>query len=80
MVFINYFTDTKESARQKIEWANVVYFTGGLPDRMMDRIIDFDLVEPLKKFDGVVVGYSAGAVVLTLNCGPESEAHSQEGQ
>ena len=63
VVFINYFTDTKESARQKIEWANVVYFTGGLPDRMMDRIIDFDLVEPLKKFDGVVVGYSAGAVI-----------------
>ena len=63
VVFINYFTDTKESAREKIEWANVVYFTGGLPDRMMDRIIDFDLVEPLRSFDGVVVGYSAGAVI-----------------
>jgi hypothetical protein len=61
--FINYFTDTKESARQKIENADVVYFTGGLPDRMMDRIIDFELVDVLKKFDGVVVGYSAGAVI-----------------
>lgn len=63
VVFINYFTDTKETARQKIEDANVVYFTGGLPDRMMDRIRDFDLVEPLRAFDGVVVGYSAGAVI-----------------
>jgi hypothetical protein len=30
---------------------------------MMDRIIDFELVDVLKKFDGVVVGYSAGAVI-----------------
>ncbi len=63
VTFINYFTDTKESAREKIENANVVYFTGGLPDRMMDRIRDFDLLEPLRSFDGVVVGYSAGAVI-----------------
>ena len=63
MVFINYFTDTKETARQKIENANVLYFTGGLPDRMMDRIEEFDLTEVLKAFDGVVVGYSAGAVI-----------------
>lgn len=61
--FINYFTDTKESAKKKIENANVVYFTGGLPDRMMDRIIEFDLLDTLRKFDGVAVGYSAGAVI-----------------
>ena len=35
--FINYFTDTKESAAQKIKSADIVYFLGGLPDRMMDR-------------------------------------------
>lgn len=61
--FINYFSDTKESARQKIENADVIYFTGGLPDRMMDRIRDFELVDVLKSFDGVVMGYSAGAVI-----------------
>ena len=61
--FINYFTDTKESAREIIEDANVVYFTGGLPDRMMERIEEFELTEALKAFDGVVVGYSAGAVI-----------------
>lgn len=60
---INYFKDTPESAREKILAANTVYFTGGLPDRMMDRICEFGLYDVLLDFDGVVVGYSAGAVI-----------------
>lgn len=61
--FINYFTDTHESAVEKIKNADVVYFTGGLPDRMMNRIIEFDLVDVLMAHKGVVIGYSAGAVI-----------------
>ncbi len=61
--FINYFADTKESAEEKIKNANTLYFTGGLPDRMMERIEDFGLTDILKNFDGVVFGYSAGAVI-----------------
>ena len=63
VTFINYFTDTKASAKRKIEEANVIYFTGGLPDRMMDRIEEFGLTDVIRNFDGVVVGYSAGAVI-----------------
>lgn len=61
--FINYFTDTRETARQKIEEADVIYFTGGLPDRMMERIEEFDLTDMLLSHSGVVIGYSAGAVI-----------------
>ena len=61
--FINYFTDTKESARQKVEQADIVYFLGGLPDRMMDRIKEFELQDVLMKHNGIVMGYSAGAVI-----------------
>ncbi len=61
--FINYFTDSKESAAEKIESANVIYLPGGLPDKMMDRIREFELYELLLQFDGVVIGYSAGAVI-----------------
>lgn len=61
--FVNYFTDTVESAAQKIKSADIVYFTGGLPDRMMDRIIDFGLYDILTEYDGIVMGYSAGALV-----------------
>lgn len=63
ITFVNYYKDTKESAKQKIADADIVYFTGGRPDRMMDRIKEFDLVDVLKNFNGLVMGYSAGAVI-----------------
>ena len=61
--FVNYFTDTKESAKRKIENADIIYFLGGLPDRMMERIKEFDLQDVLMSHDGIVMGYSAGAVI-----------------
>lgn len=63
ITFINYFTDTKETAAKKVKEADVIYFTGGLPDRMMDRIREFDLCDLLLTHKGVIVGYSAGAVI-----------------
>lgn len=63
ITFVNYFSDTKESAAQKIQDADVVYFPGGLPDRMMDRIIEFDLYDILLNHNGIIMGYSAGAVI-----------------
>ncbi len=63
ITFVNYFADTKESAAQKIAKADIIYFPGGLPDRMMDRIKEFELYDILKNHDGIVMGYSAGAVI-----------------
>ncbi len=63
IVFVNYFTDTKESVAEKIRNADVLYFTGGLPDRMMDRIKEFDLCELIMNHKGIIMGYSAGAVI-----------------
>lgn len=61
--FLNYFTDSKESARGKIENADIVYFLGGLPDKMMDRIKEFELYDTLLKHGGIMMGYSAGALI-----------------
>ena len=61
--FVNYFADTKSDAKEKIRNADVIYFTGGLPDRMMDRIRDFELEEDIMRHDGIIMGYSAGAVI-----------------
>lgn len=61
--FINYFADSKESAAQRIANADIVYFLDGLPDRMMDRIKEFELYDVLMEHDGIVMGYSAGAVI-----------------
>lgn len=63
ITFVNYFKDTKESAVQKIEKADILYFTGGRPDRMMNRIKEFDLADVLRKHKGIVMRYSAGAVI-----------------
>ena len=63
IVFLNYFTDTRESAAEKIRQADIIYFLGGLPDRMMERIREFDLTHVLLEHDGVMMGYSAGALV-----------------
>ena len=63
ITFVNYFTDSKETAAQKITNANIVYFLGGLPDRMFERIKEFELYDVLMQHNGVVMGYSAGAVI-----------------
>ncbi|MDE5671556.1 MAG: peptidase E [Eubacterium sp.] len=63
ITFVNYFKDTNDSAKQKVEKADIIYFTGGRPDRMMDRIKEFDLADALRKHKGIVMGYSAGAVI-----------------
>ncbi len=61
--FINYFTDSKETARRKIENADILYFSGGLPDRMLERIKELELYDMLIDHKGIAMGYSAGAVI-----------------
>ena len=75
IVFINYFTDTKETAAQKIKNADIVYFLGGMPDRMMDRIKEFNLYDTLMQHKGIVMGYSAGAVIqlAEYNLSPDDD-------
>lgn len=63
ITFLNYFEDTKETAKNKIQNADIIYFLGGLPDRMMDRLKEFDLIDVLIQYNKVVIGYSAGAVI-----------------
>lgn len=63
ITFLDYFRDTKESAGEKVERADILYFLGGLPDRMLDRIEEFSLTDALLRHGGVVMGYSAGAVI-----------------
>ncbi|MBR4435554.1 MAG: Type 1 glutamine amidotransferase-like domain-containing protein [Clostridia bacterium] len=60
--FINYFTDTEKNTVDKIKNADIVYFLGGLPDRMTDRIKRLKLYDVLMRHNGIVMGYSAGAV------------------
>jgi Peptidase E len=61
--WINYFRDTKDTAIQNIRNADILYFCGGLPDKMMTRLGEFHIIEAVKSHSGVVMGDSAGAVI-----------------
>lgn len=61
---VNYFIDSTESAKCKISNADILYFTGGLPDKMMKRLEEFDLIDLIKLHKGLAVGFSAGAMIM----------------
>lgn len=61
--FVNYFTDDHATALKKVTQADIVYFLGGLPDRMFERIHELGLYDALVHHDGIAIGYSAGAVI-----------------
>ena len=63
ITFINYYTDTPETANQKIRNADILYFPGGLPDRMMQRIHEMQIYDAILHYDGIILGYSAGALI-----------------
>ena len=63
ITFLNYFTDSPQSAADKVRKADIIYFLGGLPDRTMDRIFEFGIYEDLLRHKGVIMGVSAGALV-----------------
>ena len=67
IIWINYFTDSKESAIQKISNSDILYFTGGLPDKMMIRLKEFDLISTIENHNGIIMGYSAGAMIQIKN-------------
>lgn len=60
--WVNYFTDSTTSALQKIKNADVLFFTGGLPEKTTQRLQEMGLLGVVKNFDGVVMGASAGAM------------------
>lgn len=60
---INYFTDSTESATEKIVNSDIAYFLGGLPDKMYDRIVEMGLLDVFKNYKGIAMGFSAGAVI-----------------
>jgi cyanophycinase len=63
ITWVYYFDDTKESAKQKISAADIIYFPGGSPDQMMTRIIEFELKEHIESQDKIFIGSSAGAMI-----------------
>ena len=50
-------------AKKKIKEADILFLTGGLPDQYLRRLQEFDLVSLIQKFDSIIIGASAGAMI-----------------
>ena len=61
--FINYFTDDSESAKSKICATDMLYFPGGMPEKAVARIAEMGITDAIRAYDGIVLGYSAGAMM-----------------
>lgn len=47
----------------KESWSDILFFTGGYPDKMMAKFQKYDLVHELENFNGIMIGTSAGDMV-----------------
>lgn len=61
--WVNYFTDSKEQMLNAIVNSDVLLLPGGAPDLAMKRIREKKLKRVLRDYQGVVLGYSAGAMM-----------------
>ncbi|SHH33848.1 Peptidase E [Clostridium collagenovorans DSM 3089] len=63
VTLVNYFTDSSEGAKTKINSADIVFFTGGFPNKIMSRLLELDLVNTVEHHSGIIMGWSAGAMI-----------------
>lgn len=56
---------TKEQAKEMIKNASFVMLMGGDPFEQMKICEDLDILEDLKQFNGVMLGFSAGAMLMS---------------
>ena len=77
---LNYYKDSYEEAVRKIRRADVLFFTGGYPDKMLYRIDQLGIREEIRDFPGIVMGTSAGAMIQFdhYHVTPEEEGEDYE--
>ena len=61
--FVSWYHDTPESAEEAVRNSDAIFMTGGLPDVLYDRLCQWGLDALLRRYPGVVIGCSAGALV-----------------
>ena len=63
IVWVNYFKDSMDEMKEKILNSSILMLTGGAPDLMMKRIKEKKLKKLIKNYKGIMIGYSAGAMI-----------------
>jgi peptidase E len=62
------YSDTLEEITRKVEYSDLVYLPGGLASVLVERLKNRKVDRLLLKYEGVVVGRSAGALALGRKC------------
>lgn len=60
--------DTKNEKMEKIEHSDLIFFTGGSPEILIDKIYKSNILTLIKSYKGILVGYSAGALAFSDFC------------
>ena len=58
-------SQSEDEMKQLISDSDIIFITGGDPILLIDEIEKLDLSNSLKDFDRILVGYSAGAMILS---------------
>ncbi len=59
---------TLEAIKEKISETDLIYFTGGVPTVLVERLKKSGIRNLLGNFEGIIVGRSAGALSLCRKC------------
>jgi peptidase E len=62
------YSDTLKEVTKKVERSDLIYLPGGLASVLVERLKNRSVDRLLRKYDGVVVGRSAGALALGKKC------------
>jgi len=62
IIWLNYFEDPVDYMKKVIENSNIVYLTGGLPEKAIERVVEKGLVNYLDQ-SKTIIGVSAGALM-----------------
>lgn len=60
--------NTKNERIEKISDSGLIFFTGGFPEVLIDKLYGGEILNLLKSYKGILVGYSAGALAFSDLC------------
>jgi len=62
--YLNERLEDLESMEKKISSASAIFITGGDPKLLIKTLKNVKIIDSLKKFEGIIIGYSAGAMIF----------------
>lgn len=66
IIWLNYFEDSHEEMKRIVKESNIIFFTGGLPDKAVERVLETGLLDVMDD-NKIVIGASAGALMQLKN-------------